>query len=116
MDKQNSGWNGQAVSEQMREATCRGVEQSYALSKQILDAWATGAEATLKASFDLQNAAIAAGRTLMGPADSPNQALYTQWNDAVRLAQQATLDALNATRRLTGQFEPKTEAKEAPAK
>src|SRR6476660_8177548 len=111
MDTQNSGRDGQAVMEQMRDATRRGVEQSYVLSKQVLDAWATSTEATLKASFDLQNAAISVGRSLMGPVDNPNQGLYKQWTDAVLLAQQATLDALNATRRLTGQFEPKPEPK-----
>ena len=104
------------MSERAREATRQGVEQSYTISRQVLDAWTTSTEATLKASFDLQNAAIAAGRSLLGPADNYNQALYKQWADTVGLAQKATLDALNATKRLTNQFEPKVEGKEPPAK
>jgi hypothetical protein len=104
------------MAERMREATRQGIEQSYTLNKKMLDAWTTSTEATLKASFDLQNAAIAAGKSLMEPADNYYVALYNQWADTVRVAQKATSDALNATRRLTEQFGPKIEGKEHPAK
>jgi hypothetical protein len=109
MDSRNPTQNGRPVAEQLQEAARQGVEQSYALSKQVLDAWTTSTEAALKASFDLQNAAIEAGQAIIGPAGSPNQALYRQWTDTVRLAQQATLDALDATRRLTKYFAPAIE-------
>jgi hypothetical protein len=61
-------------------------------------------------SFDLQNAVITAGRSLIGPGDNPNQTLYKQWADAVQMAQQTTLDALEATRRLTRQIAPEKDA------
>ena len=109
MDKQSSEKGSQFTAVQIQDAARKGVEQGYAMSKQVLDVWATSTEATLKASFDLQNAVIDAGRSLMGPAGNPNQAMYQQWADSVRMAQKATLDALEATKKLTKQFEPKTE-------
>src|SRR3954469_15775727 len=110
MEKNNPNQNTQTMDSiiaQTREVTRQGVEQSYAVSKQLLDVWTTGIEATLKASFELQKSVINTGRSLMEPADSFNQALYKQWTDAVHTAQQATLDALDATKRLTKQFETK---------
>ena len=99
----------QPVTEQVQEAARKGVEQSYTLSKQILDAWVASSEATLKASFDLQNTAIATGRSLLGPADNYSQAIYKQWADTIGLAQKATLDALEATKKLSSQFGPKAD-------
>src|SRR5436853_4507332 len=104
MDKQNPNQATESMGEQMREGTRKGAEMGYNLSKQILDAWASTTEATLKASFDLQNAAIDSGRSLIGPEGNSNQALYQQWANSVRMAQQATLDALDATKRLTNDF------------
>jgi hypothetical protein len=106
MDKHNSTKDTTAVAEQMQDAVRRGVEQIYGLTKQQLDAWATSSEATLKASFDLQNAVISATRSLLGPTGNFNQAMYNQWADAVSTAQKATLKALDATKRLTKQLTP----------
>jgi hypothetical protein len=117
MEKRESKESAQSVTEQVqpgfpfREATRQGVEQASALSKQLLDTWATSMEATLKMSFDLQNAVINAGRSLIGPEGTTNQALYYQWADAVQVAQQTTLNALDATRRLSGQLSPEKEGR-----
>ncbi len=81
-----------------------GLQQSAQASRQVLDAWAAGTEATLKATFELQNAAIATGRALFGGAEHGEPEAIQHMADVVQQAQQATLDAwqasLNAAARL----------------
>jgi len=79
--------------ENAADATRLGAEQGLRINRQMIDAWATNTEATLKATFELQNAAIAAGRTVLEATGTGNMAYMEQWADVVRRAQQATLDA-----------------------
>jgi len=86
------------------EAVRVGLPQSGQVSRQVLDVWAAGTEATLKATFELQNAAIATGRALFGGAEHGELEAIRQMADVVQQAQRATLDAwqasLNAAARL----------------
>jgi hypothetical protein len=106
MEKRDVSEGAESVAGQVQEAARRGVQQTAGLSKQVIDLWANSTEGALKAAFDLQNAVINAGRSLTGPEGTPNQALYKQWADSVHTAQQATLNALDATKRLTRQLAP----------
>jgi hypothetical protein len=74
------------------------------MNRQLANLWVAGAEANLKAAFELQNAAIAAGHSLF-EATGTNPAFYEQWTTMVRQAQQATLEAWQASKRIGEQFD-----------
>jgi hypothetical protein len=80
------------------------AERSLALNRQLLNLWVAGAEANLKAAFELQNAAISTGQSLFA-ATGTNPAFYEQWSAMVRQAQQATLEAWQASKRIGEQFD-----------
>jgi hypothetical protein len=64
------------------------LDDSSEVGRKLFNAWVTGAEATLKATFELQNASLAAGRSLL-----------QQWDCVAQQAQEATLDAFHAQAR-----------------
>jgi hypothetical protein len=80
------------------------AERGLTFNRQLVTLWAAGAEANLKAAFELQNAAMAAGQSLFA-ATGTNPAFYEQWTTMVRQAQQATLEAWQASKRLGEQFD-----------
>ena len=67
----------------------------------IFDAWAAGAEATLKASFEVQNAGLAAGLALLDATSTSQRAAFQEWNVAAQRAQAAALEAFQAQVRAT---------------
>jgi hypothetical protein len=73
------------------------------LSRHLLDAWAAGAESALKATFELQNAEIAAGLALFTTGADGNRRAIEQWAAVVRKAQQTVLDTLHTTVRAAEQ-------------
>ncbi len=100
------------VIDQVRDVIREGTEETWAMNRQVLKAWVAGTEATLKASIDLQNAAIASGRSLLEAATTgTNRTLFDQWAKTVLMAQKATLEALDVSKRIGEQFSPKTESK-----
>jgi hypothetical protein len=56
-------------------------------SRKLIAAWVGAAEASLRATFQVQSASLVAGRSL-----------FEQWEAALDLGQQAVLDALHARR------------------
>lgn len=73
--------------------------EGVALNRQLFEAWEANTEAMLKATFELQNTAIQAGRTFMETGFTGNQAAYTQWVEAIHQAQKAAMEAWQVTRR-----------------
>lgn len=58
-------------------------------SRPLFNSWLQGAEATLQASFELQNA-------LLDAASTSSRTIYQEWGTAARRAQSAALDAFRA--------------------
>ena len=70
----------------------------------MFDAWSAGAEATLKASFELQNASLSAGSALLEAATTSQRAVIQRWDTAAHGAQQAALEAFLAHVRATSRL------------
>jgi hypothetical protein len=68
-------------------------ETENPITRQVVDAWEMSTEATLKATFELQNAMITAGQKLIETPANGNVKFMQQWADVVHQAQKATLDA-----------------------
>jgi hypothetical protein len=73
------------------------LEEMSDVNRKLFSAWASGAEATLKATLEAQNAALTAGLSLLNSAGSHSQAAGEQLADVARQAQQAALEAFQAT-------------------
>jgi hypothetical protein len=71
------------------EAALRAAEAN----RKVFSAWASGTEAALKATFDMQNVTLNAGLSLMEATGSGSRGLVQQWVDAARKAQEAALEA-----------------------
>jgi hypothetical protein len=67
----------------------------------IFDAWVAGAEATLKASFEVHNAGLAAGLAMLDATSTSQRAALQEWNKAAQRAQEAALQAFKAQVRAT---------------
>ena len=64
--------------------------QPSAPARQLTDAWIAGVEAALQTTFQLQNASLIAGRSLL-----------EHWETALEQGQQAVLDAVHQRLRPT---------------
>ena len=84
---------------QAAEAGRTYLEEIGEVNRKLFSAWASGAEASLKATLETQNAALTAGLSLLRTAGDQNQAVGQQWAEVARQAQQAALDAFQATLR-----------------
>ena len=81
------------------------AEQNMHMTRQFADLWTTSVEANMKAAFELQNAAIAASRSLIEATGTQPPTFFQQWTDMVHQAQQATLDAWKAGKRVGEHFQ-----------
>ena len=86
------------------EATRGFLDDSTEVSRKFFDAWVPGAEATLNATFELQNASLAAGLALLEAASTSQKAVLHQWTTAAKEAQQAALEAFRAQVRATSRL------------
>jgi hypothetical protein len=68
-------------------------ETENTITRQVIDAWEMSTEATLKATFELQNAMITAGQKLIETPSNGNLKFIQQWADVVHQAQKSTFDA-----------------------
>ena len=75
------------------EATRGFLDDSTEVSRELFDAWVAGAEATLKGTFELQNASLSAGVALLEAGSTSQKAVLQQWNTAAKEAQHAALEA-----------------------
>ncbi len=78
------------------EATRGFLDDSTEVSRKLFDAWVAGAEATLKGTFELQNASLSAGVALLEAGSNSQKAVLQQWNTAAKEAQHAALEAFRA--------------------
>src|SRR4051812_32178011 len=76
------------------------AEQNMHITRQFADLWTTSVEANMKAAFEMQNAAIAASRSLIEATGNPPPTFFQQWTDMVHQSQKATLDAWKAGKRV----------------
>jgi len=72
------------------------MDDAAQVSRKVFDAWVSGAEATLNATFELQNASLAAGVALLESASTSQLTVLKQWDTAAHEAQQAALQAFRA--------------------
>jgi hypothetical protein len=70
-------------------------DESAALGRRLFTAYVAATEATLKATFEAQKAALAAGNTVLTSAATSGQSATQEWTAAVRQTQQITLDLFN---------------------
>jgi hypothetical protein len=87
------------------------AEGTADLSRKLFDAWVEGAEAALRASFELQNASLSAGLSLLEATAATERTALQQWDAAAHQAQQAALEAfraqVRAARRVAEASQPK---------
>ena len=86
------------------EATRDLMDDATKVSRRLFDAWVTGAEATLKATFELQNASLSAGAGFVEASSKSQLTTLKQWETAAREAQQAALQAFGAQVRATSRL------------
>jgi hypothetical protein len=99
------------------------LEESSQLGRKLLAAWATGTEATLKAGFELQEAAlsashatVSAGVSILDTVATSYRAATQQWATMGRQAQEAALDAFYMNVRVLEKMALGVAASEATAK
>jgi hypothetical protein len=87
------------------EAARSYLNDTNELGHDLLGTWSTTSEATLKAAFDAQNAAIDAGLGLFDMGVKGNRQAVEQFSALVKQTQQATLeswqDAIKAAAKAT---------------
>jgi hypothetical protein len=71
-------------------------EQSTEASRKLFAAYTTGVTAGIEATFEVQNAALLAGVSLLETAATSNRDLAKHITDTAHQAQQATLEAWQA--------------------
>jgi len=71
-------------------------DEAGTLGRDLLDTWSSQSEATLKAAFDAQNAAIDAGLGLFDLGVKGNRQAVEQFTALVKQSQQATLESWHA--------------------
>ena len=72
------------------------VAESTEANRKLFQAYAEGVEAALKGGFEVQNAAFAAGQSVLDASTNSSRDVLQQWTEIAREAQQATLDLWQA--------------------
>jgi hypothetical protein len=80
-----------------QDAFRRFVDDSTALGRSVFAAWSAASQASLQASFELQNASLQASRALMDSGVKASNALLDQATDSVRKGQEATTRIVTAS-------------------
>jgi hypothetical protein len=88
------------------EATRAFLDDTAEVRRKLFDVWATNAEATLKANYELQNAAFATGLALFDTAATSQRTVVQQWEAAAHQVQQAGLEAFRAQIRASARLVP----------
>ncbi len=73
------------------------MEQTADAGRTLFEAWASGAEASLRAAFELQNTALSAGLSLVEANNASGRDMARHWSAAARQVQQTTLEAWRAS-------------------
>ncbi|HKO25135.1 MAG TPA: hypothetical protein VJY65_10425 [Chloroflexota bacterium] len=70
--------------------------ESTEANRKLFQAYAQGVEAALKGGFEVQNAAFAAGQSVLDASTNSSRNMLQQWTEIAHEAQQATLDLWQA--------------------
>ena len=73
------------------------LAESTEANRKLFNAYARGFEAAIRGSFEVQNAAFAAGMSFLDTSTNSSRNVVQQWTEAARQAQQATLDVWQAS-------------------
>jgi hypothetical protein len=73
------------------------LEESTEANRKLFNAYAQGVEAALKGGFEVQNAVLAAGMSFLDASTNSSRNVVQQWTEIARQAQQATLEAWQAS-------------------
>jgi hypothetical protein len=73
------------------------LAESTEANHKLFNAYAQGIEAALKGGFEVQNAMLAAGMSFLDAGTNSSRNVVQQWTEAAREAQQATLEAWQAS-------------------
>ncbi len=85
------------------ETVSRAMGSASDISRQVFNAWASGTEATLRATFDAQKAALDASVSVAGTAVESEREALKQIAEAANRAQEAALEAFRASVRAVEQ-------------
>ena len=73
------------------------ADQTREANRALYSAWTANVEASLRTAFDIQNASITAGLSMVDAAMAGNRGLAQQWAETTtKQAQQATLTGVRA--------------------
>jgi hypothetical protein len=84
-----------SAQEAMQTTRAYMVESAEA-NRKLFNAYARGVQATLKGSFEVQNALMAAGMSFLDASTNSSRNVVQQWTEATRQAQQAELEVWQA--------------------
>ena len=73
------------------------IESASGISRKVFSAWASGTEATLRATLEAQKAALDASVSVAGTAAESERDALKQVADAAQRAQEAALEAFRAS-------------------
>jgi hypothetical protein len=73
------------------------LQESIEANRRLLDAYARGLEAAIKGGFEVQNAVFAAGMSFLDASTNSSRSVVQQWREGAHQAQQATLEAWQAS-------------------
>ena len=73
------------------------LAESTEANRKLFNAYARGFEAAIRGSFEVQNAAFAAGMSFLDTSTNSSRNVVQQWTEAARQAQQATLEVWQAS-------------------
>jgi len=92
MAERNPEEAGRAAADMTRGA----LDAASETSRNVFSAWAAGTDATLKATFDAQNAALDASIAMLQTTSGTSREALDKWTELARKAQQAALEAFRA--------------------
>ncbi len=93
--------NGTETAKASIEAARSYVDDSNALSRELLGTWSVQSEAALKTAFEAQNAAMDAGLSLFDLGVKGNRQAVEQFSEIVKRTQKATLETWQTTVKAT---------------
>lgn len=96
------------------QASMHSAQQGAAVNREVFNAWRASTEATMKATFELKNAAINAGLSLIEATGSGSRAMLDQWVDTVQQAQQRTIEAWQSSMRAADDMAGSTGSNDTP--
>ena len=83
----------QDLAENAAQTAMSGASEA---SRRVFDAWVSGVETTLRATFEAENAALQAGISVLEATAAADRTALEQWGAVAREAQDAALEAFRS--------------------